>query len=182
MCSDATLGGCESTARAVDLSSTSETHAGRRQEPPHQCLMRHRSSGVEHSIRNRAVLGSNPSGGSRAGTSATAAGSRSSCGSSSVGRASASQAEGRGFEPRLPLWTEVNARQVAFVGRGKGPRLAPRVGKRRWLCRNRRRGPRDRWVSLGAGRARGSHRGREQDRLDDCEGRARPDGRDCPLV
>ena len=25
------------------------------------------------------------------------------CGSSSVGRASASQAEGRGFEPRLPL-------------------------------------------------------------------------------
>ena len=29
--------------------------------------MRHRSSGVEHSIRNRAVVGSNPTGGSRAG-------------------------------------------------------------------------------------------------------------------
>ena len=28
------------------------------------------------------------------------------CGSSSVGRASASQAEGRGFEPRLPLRTK----------------------------------------------------------------------------
>ena len=28
------------------------------------------------------------------------------CGSSSVGRASASQAEGRGFEPRLPLKTK----------------------------------------------------------------------------
>src|SRR5690606_36726780 len=27
--------------------------------------MRHRSSGVEHSIRNRAVVGSNPTGGSR---------------------------------------------------------------------------------------------------------------------
>jgi hypothetical protein len=50
----------------------------------------HRSSEVEHSIRNRAVVSSILTGGSVRG-------------SSSVGRASASQAEGRGFEPRLPL-------------------------------------------------------------------------------
>ena len=66
---------------------------------PNRC---HRSSGVEHSIRNRAVVGSNPTGGSGQ-MGASRLDLQSERGSSSVGRASASQAEGRGFEPRLPL-------------------------------------------------------------------------------
>ncbi len=35
------------------------------------------------------------------------------CGSSSVGRASASQAEGREFEPRLPLRKKTGSRLIA---------------------------------------------------------------------
>src|SRR5690625_8017712 len=79
---------------------------------------RHRSSVVEHSIRNRAVVSSIPTGGSlmerqigwRVSHVARGAGSGYSLaldlhkeilGSSSVGRASASQAEGSGFAPRL---------------------------------------------------------------------------------
>jgi hypothetical protein len=38
------------------------------------------------------------------------------CGSSSAGRASASQAEGRGFESRLPLHPPKDATIVAFGG------------------------------------------------------------------
>ena len=61
---------------------------------------------VEHVIRNDGVVGSSPTGGSY-GTRRGRVGYpgwKVFCGSSSVGRASASQAEGRGFEPRLPLW------------------------------------------------------------------------------
>ena len=46
-----------------------------------------------------------------------------SCGSSSVGRASASQAEGRGFEPRLPLAGKLPARGVIHPGTGNGRTL-----------------------------------------------------------
>jgi hypothetical protein len=39
------------------------------------------------------------------------------CGSSSVGRATAFQAVGRGFEPRLPLFQlSVNSFQTAYCG------------------------------------------------------------------
>jgi hypothetical protein len=55
---------------------------------------RHSSSVVEHSIRNRAVIGSIPICGSL----------NERCGCSSVGRAPASQAGCRGFEPLHPLW------------------------------------------------------------------------------
>src|SRR5690606_31150614 len=70
---------------------------------------RHRSSVVEHSIRNRAVVGSSPTGGSAEPVAVYLGTPRLACGSSSVGRASASQAEGRGFEPRLPLWPAQDA-------------------------------------------------------------------------
>jgi hypothetical protein len=70
-------------------------------------VRRHRSSEVEHSIRNRAVVSSILTGGSVRG-------------SSSVGRASASQAEGRGFEPRLPLCGEPQVLDHAHRRRGAG--------------------------------------------------------------
>ena len=76
----------------------------------------HRSSVVEHSIRNRAVVGSNPTGGSAEPVDVYLGTPRLACGSSSVGRASASQAEGRGFEPRLPLWPAQDAGLRPAVG------------------------------------------------------------------
>ena len=63
----------------------------------------HSSSVVEHSIRNRAVKGSIPFCGSGLCGRVLWC-----CGSNSVGRVSASQAEGRGFESRLPLVASAN--------------------------------------------------------------------------
>ena len=56
---------------------------------------------VEQRIRNAWVPGSSPGIGSK--YKGLLLKIDAVCGSSSVGRASASQAEGRGFEPRLPL-------------------------------------------------------------------------------
>ena len=74
---------------------------------------------VEHIIRNDGVVGSSPTGGSY-GTHRGRLGYPDwtvFCGSSSVGRASASQAEGRGFEPRLPLWRRARRRtQILPLG------------------------------------------------------------------
>ena len=61
------------------------------------------------------------------------------CGSSSVGRASASQAEGRRFEPGLPLWGKrmlgndlgcCRASLFSWTGNGSGNNKAARPGLR----------------------------------------------------
>ena len=55
------------------------------------------------------------------------------CGNSSVGRASASQAEGRGFEPRLPLmWSDVDTITPSFFNAQKGCKGYKAVQLPRW--------------------------------------------------
>src|SRR5690606_17164242 len=76
---------------------------------------------VEHVTRNDGVVGSSPTGGSLGRPCGCCSGDRICLiwweqwiarGSSSVGRASASQAEGRGFESRLPLSRRASAVKV----------------------------------------------------------------------
>ena len=64
----------------------------------------HRSSAVEHAIRNREVVGSIPTGGSRQARL---------CGRNSVGRMPASQAGRRRFESGRPLFGDTKLRLVS---------------------------------------------------------------------
>ena len=51
-----------------------------------------------------------------------------SCGSSSVGRASAFQAEGRGFEPRFPLYCQCSSAVEHFLGKEEVTGSSPVIG------------------------------------------------------
>ena len=94
---------------------------------------------------NQQVAGSTPAVGSRGSREST----RTSCGSSSVGRASAFQAERRGFDSRLPLIAQVAQSAEHVLGKdevgGSIPLLGLVVGAERYPS-----GQREQTVNLPA--------------------------------